>query len=135
MADVVLDASALLALLNGEPGWERVAATLPGARLGAVNLAEVVGKLAEHGLGRDEIDDALGGLGLVVVPFDADLALGCGMLRPATRERGLSLGDRACLVLAAGLDLPVLTCDGAWKDLPGAPQVTLIRPVPDGDRG
>ena len=46
---VVLDASALLALLLAEPGAARVAALLPDATVSAVNLSEVVAKLAEHG--------------------------------------------------------------------------------------
>jgi PIN domain nuclease of toxin-antitoxin system len=127
MPEVVLDASALLALLHAEPGRERVAACLPGARLSAVNLAEVVGKLAEHGLSEAEIRGALGGLGLVVVPFEWEHALACGLLRPATRVLGLSLGDRAALGLARALGLPILSADRAWGELPAEWGVELIR--------
>jgi len=43
---IVLDASALLALLLGEPGAERVKAVLDGALLGSANLAEIVSHYA-----------------------------------------------------------------------------------------
>ena len=112
---VVLDASALLTLLNGERGTERVAAMLPGAVLGAVNLSEVVAKLAERGMPANSIRMALQGLDLDVRTFDVELAFAAGELRRTTRARGLSLGDRACLVLAARLDAIVLTTDRSWS--------------------
>jgi ribonuclease VapC len=112
---VVLDASALLALLLGERGADRVAAVLPGAALGAVNLSEVVGKLAERGMPPNMIREALQGLDLDVRTFDADLAFAAGELRRITRDRGLSLGDRACLALAARMNAIVLTTDRSWS--------------------
>lgn len=57
----------------------------------------------------------LGELGLTVIPFDEDLALRTGLLRPATSDYGLSLGDRACLALGQHLHRPVLTADRMWK--------------------
>jgi len=110
---VVLDASALLALVYAEPGSDVVGALLPNARISAVNLSEVAAKLAEGGMTAPDIHAALDGLGLSVVPFDADLAYAAGLLRAATKAAGLSLGDRACLALAARLGLPALTADAA----------------------
>lgn len=123
----VLDASALLALLDGEPGQETVAPLIPGAVIGTVNLAEVVGKLAERGMLEAEIREALDGLALGVQPVDEAIAYATGMLRPATREYGLSLGDRACLALAATLGLPAYTADRVWAELDLDIQVRLIR--------
>ena len=60
----VLDASALLCLLNGEQGSERVIEALPAAVIGAANLAEVVSKLRERGLSAEEVQDVLGSLPL-----------------------------------------------------------------------
>ena len=88
---VVLDSSALLCVLNGEAGAERVAQVLPSAVIGAVNLAEVVTKLRERGLSVDEVDDVLGGLNLDVRPLTAAQAYATGYMRPATRTLGLSL--------------------------------------------
>lgn len=127
MSRCVLDASALLALLASEPGAEQVAPHLPGAVIGAVNLAEVAAKLADGGLPSEAVSDALTSLALDVRPFDASLALASGLLRPKTRALGLSLGDRACLALAAHLSLPVLTADRAWKRLKLGIEVRSIR--------
>lgn len=122
----VLDASALLAALNAEPGSEVVEAELDPI-IGAVNLSEVVAKLAERGGADEEIRAALGSLRLDVRPFDGELAYAAGWLRQATRSRGLSLGDRACLALALSLGLPVLTTDRGWLDLGLGLDVRVIR--------
>lgn len=61
MSHVVLDASAVLALLLGEPGADRVKATLDGAALGAVNLAEVVSHYAKLGAARPDIETSYDG--------------------------------------------------------------------------
>ena len=114
----VLDASALLALLNREPGHGRVAdALVEGAMMSTVNLSEVVAKLADSGLTEAEICEAIEPLGIDYAAFDEEGALLAGMLRPTSREVGLSLGDRACVALGNLSGLPVLTSDLAWKDL------------------
>ncbi len=126
MPDAVLDASALLALLQDEPGSERVLATLPGALISAVNLSEVVAKLTETGMPAADIQRSLR-LSIEVVPFDDELAVRAGLLRPVTRSAGLSLGDRACLALAASRSLPALTTDRAWKSVATGVEVVVIR--------
>ena len=113
----VLDASALLCLINGEPGAERVAGVLSAAAISAVNLAEVASKLNELGADADTARALLAPLHLAVVPFDEGAALATGALRAATRGRGLSLGDRACLALATRRAAVALTTDKAWADL------------------
>lgn len=122
-----MDASALLALLDGEPGQEAVASLIPEAVIGSVNLAEVVGKLAERGMPEAEIRQALEGLALEVYPFDQEQAYTTGMLRPSTREYGVSLGDRACLAVAETLGLPAYTADRGWSKLDVDIEVRLIR--------
>jgi ribonuclease VapC len=127
---VVLDASALLALMDAEPGQEAVAAVLPGALVSAANLAEVVSKLAERGMPAAQAHaDALA-LGIDVVAFDADLALDAGTLRPLTRGAGLSLGDRCCLALARSRRTAVLTMETRWAPISNAVDVRIqnIRP-------
>ena len=123
----VLDASAMLCLLNGESGSERVIEALPAAVIGAANFAEVVSKLRERGLSAEEVQDVLGSLPLDVRPLSARQAYAIGHLRPTTRNYGLSLGDRACLALAAELGLPALTADQAWAGLDIGVEVELIR--------
>lgn len=123
----VLDASALLCLLNGEQGGERVLEALPRAVIGATNLAEVASKLRERGLSVDEVEDVLGGLRLDIRPLTPAQAYAIGHLRPATRFLGLSLGDRACLALAAELGIPALTADQAWAELEIGVSIELVR--------
>ncbi|EYD74327.1 hypothetical protein Rumeso_04108 [Rubellimicrobium mesophilum DSM 19309] len=122
-----MDSSALLCLLNGEAGAERVAEVLPSAVIGAVNLAEVVTKLRERGLSAEEVEEALGGFNLDVRPFTAVQAYATGHLRQATRSQGLSLGDRACLALAVELGAPALTADQAWGKVNAGAAVEVIR--------
>jgi PIN domain nuclease of toxin-antitoxin system len=124
---VVLDASALLALLNSESGSQAVAARLSDGMLSTVNLSEVVAKLSERGVPEYEIRIALDGLGLEVVPFDQSTAYRAGLLRRATRPMGLSLGDRACLALALQRAAPVFTTDRSWKMLRIGVKVHAIR--------
>jgi ribonuclease VapC len=127
VSSAVLDASALLALLREEPGSDVVAATIPGAAISAVNLAEVVGKLVDAGMSESSARDATLGLGLDVHPFDAETAFVVGGLRGKTRDAGLSLGDRACLALAMQTSLPAITADRGWKSLKLGVTVKIIR--------
>ncbi|NJR80848.1 PIN domain-containing protein [Sphingomonas corticis] len=124
---VVLDASALLCLLNDEPGADRVLDVLTRCVVGAANLAEVVSKLREKGLSLDEVREALGGLHLDVRPLSPAQALTIGDLRPATKSLGLSLGDRACLALAIDLQAELFTTDGALARADAGISIVNIR--------
>ncbi|AJA11684.1 putative toxin of toxin-antitoxin system [Sphingopyxis sp. LC81] len=117
MTDYVLDASAVLAVIQEEPGAERIEAHLDTGCISAVNLAEVVGKLQDRGLGDNEIDELIALLDLDTRILDKDGAVFMGKLRQSTKVAGLSLGDRACLALAHSLGATAITMDRAWKDL------------------
>ena len=122
---IVLDASAVLALLFEEPGAEMVRAHLRAGVIGAANLAEVLAKLSDHRLPAPEAARAVAILGLEVAPMtEAQEQRSAGM-RPATRRAGLSLGDRACLALAAELGAPALTADRGWAGIAGAAGVKV----------
>ena len=121
----VLDASALLCLLKGEPGADRVMAALPRAWVSAVNLAEVYAKLADVGGTEARIAQAMGSLHLRVDPFDDEQARKAGMLRPHTKALGLSLGDRACLALAQHRGATALTTDRAWTHVSGDLSISI----------
>jgi ribonuclease VapC len=125
MSSGVLDASALLALINGEKGSEIVMSHLPDAVISSVNFGEVVAKLIEVGWTEVEVRQGLEALNLDVIGFDRDLAYRSGLLREKTKSLGLSFGDRACLALAERLGISVLTSDRAWGKLGMA--VTVIR--------
>lgn len=126
MSETVLDSSAVLALLLGEPGAERVKSALPGAFLSTVNFAEVVTKLCERGMPQDQARIAIEAIGVEVVDFEIDQACLTGELRTLTRSAGLSLGDRACLALARQRNLPAMTADTAWNQISEL-DVILIR--------
>ena len=127
MPEVVIDASALLALLNAEPGADIVAETLPGGVISAVNLSEVVAKLCDAGMPEKAIHQALQPLGLEIIPFDEEQAYQAGLLRASTQDRGVSLGDRACLSLAKMLGVVALTADKAWAGLSVGATIKVIR--------
>jgi PIN domain nuclease of toxin-antitoxin system len=90
----------VLAFLNQEPGTEQVEPVLSRAYISTVNVAEVVTHLANQGLTETEVQEVLEDLDLEIVPFDQRQSILTGLLRPVTRNLGLSLGDRACLSLA-----------------------------------
>ena len=127
MSKAVIDASAVLALVNAEPGAKAVAALLPGAHISAVNYSEVVAKLADAGMPPEAVDGALGGLGLDVVPFAREQARLAGLMRPKTRHAGLSLGDRACLALAIQQKAPAYTTDSVWATVKVGVEIRVIR--------
>lgn len=124
---MVLDSSAILALLHNETGAEVVGKALPDAVVSAVNVAEVTTRLSDRSMSDGNIRIAIDGLSLRIVPFDEAQAYEAGTLRRTTRHAGLSLGDRACLALAARLRLPALTADRVWAELDIGVEVQLIR--------
>ena len=126
MNSVVIDASAVLAALYGEPGSDRVDGVLADALISAVNAAEVISKLTERGMAAELARNALVQTGATIVAFDLDQAAVVGALRPLTRTAGLSLGDRACLALAKRRGLPAMTADAAWVGLAEAVGVEVV---------
>jgi PIN domain nuclease of toxin-antitoxin system len=127
MSEVVLDASAVLALINEEPGGEMVDALLDDAIISAVNWSEVIAVLVDAGFAVERASARIAALGLAVIAFDLPQALSAGALRAATRSAGLSFGDRACLCLAEARDAPAVTADRRWATLDLNAKVQLIR--------
>ena len=127
MSETVLDTSVVLAILDREPGYETALTAIHHATINTVTLAEVATKLADRGMNDAEIRGTVNDLRIQVVPFDENQAYIAGLLRPVSRQYGLSLGDRACLSLAVSSSLPVLTADRVWADIPIDIEVRLIR--------
>ena len=112
---VVLDASALLALLKGERGAETVAAALGDAVISAVNLQEVVKDLLRDGRTLEEAREIIAKLPLIVRAHDQTAAFAAAGLMGATQRYGRGLGDRTCMALGLALGVPVLTADREWR--------------------
>jgi len=124
---VVLDASAVLALLLDEPGADRVLEVLGTGVMSAVGLAEVLSKLADRAVPIEDLPRQLMTAGVrVEAASDAD-ALDVARLRQLDSRRVLSLGDRCCLALARRLGLAVLTGDRVWTEADWGVEVVLLR--------
>ncbi len=128
MSRVVLDASAVLALLNNESGADKLTPELlSNATCSTVNLAEVQTKLVSAGAAPDEAwEDTLSPI-REAAPFTDEQARIAGSLVAQTRAFGLSLGDRACLALGLALKAPVYTADKSWKKLKLGLRIHVIR--------
>lgn len=129
MNKVVLDTSAVLAYLFDEAGADRVSPILEASSgiISSVNYAELVSKLIDQEMPLAIIRETLFALELKVVDYDEAQAFITGELRAASKVFGLSLGDRACLALGIVEQLPVLTADRAWLNVPVQTEVRVIR--------
>lgn len=126
-APVVLDASAVLALLAEEPGADQVEELLEGAAMSTVNLSEVLQKSVQHGIETKGLEHDLGALGVHLEPFDVIQSRAAAELWESAPRAGLSFGDRACLALASGLDGLAVTTDRRWTTLSLGVRVQVVR--------
>ncbi len=118
---IVLDTSAILALLAMEEGHEVVAENLENAVVSSVTFFEVLEILISKGLDYKEAAQSLKDTFPNIEQFNTDI------IASSLNNRKLSFGDRACLALAKSKNLPVLTADKAWTDLGLDLEVKLIR--------
>ncbi|UJP08843.1 PIN domain-containing protein [Microbacterium sp. KUDC0406] len=110
----VLDASAVLAFLQGEPGADLVESALDGGVVGAANWSEIAQKIRAAGADWGVARSLLLSYDLRVEPVTiADAEAAAAAWR---RGSGLSLGDRLCLALSDRLDASALTADRAWGE-------------------
>lgn len=130
MNRVVLDASAVLAVLNREPGSAVVEPVFPGATISAVNYSEILKKIVEFGGEISKTQFLLDRQSLTVVPFDKLHAVEAASILPQTSEFGLSFADRACMALGRRLGYVVFTAESRMSLPKLGIDVRLIR-----DRG
>ncbi len=128
---IVIDTSAIIALINREEGFKTVEKYLDNAIISSVNFSEVI-TVVNRELFKTE-EERAEGLKLIrntfshIVEFDVEQAVIAASLDSIAKKHGLSLGDRACLALAKYQKLPVLTADKVWKKLNVGVKVQLIR--------
>jgi ribonuclease VapC len=126
---VVLDASALLALLKREAGADVVEASLEQAVIGSVNLGEAAQIQYLHGWQRDKFETAIALTEIPVVPVSYKVALDAADFRELARKCGISQADCLCLALAKSENAIALTADRDWLKIADAigVEVRLIR--------
>jgi ribonuclease VapC len=119
MSKVIVDASALLALINNEKGADKVEALLGNIIMSSVNITEVASKIYDLLDSEDEEQCKLAIEPFVdsIIEFDKAQCYIAALLKNKTKHIGLSLGDRACIATGLQLGLPVYTADKAWSKL------------------
>jgi PIN domain nuclease of toxin-antitoxin system len=127
---LLLDASALLAMIRNEPGADQVLRVLDDCRIHAVNLAEVIRKMVAKGMTVPEATGYLRELQLdVIEEFTQVQAFAVANWTGSSLRLGLSLGDAVCLMAAHWYDLTILTAERRWSELEGVQQeIIQIRP-------
>jgi PIN domain nuclease of toxin-antitoxin system len=128
MNRIVLDASAILAVINTEPGAEKLTPSLLARAVAStVNIAEVQTKLVSRGWTSEQAWEDATSPAREVLSFDEEQARIAADLVVQTGHLGLSLGDRACLALGIALKAPVYTAEKAWKKLKLTVRIHVIR--------
>lgn len=108
---VVVDASAVMALMLGEPGADVVQAVIRGSAMSAVNASECCARGVERGAKADDVLSLIKVFEVEVIAFDLESALETARLRAPTKALGAGIGDRACMALGLRRGVPVLTGD------------------------
>jgi PIN domain nuclease of toxin-antitoxin system len=127
MTEAVLDSSAILASLNGEPGGDAIASLLAQSFVSSINLAEVVSKLIGAGMSQTEAALATSQFGCQFVDTDEKQAIMAGVIHAGTRRVGISMADAFCLALAKARGCPAVTANRIWKQLSVGVEIRLIR--------
>ncbi|WP_375383455.1 PIN domain-containing protein [uncultured Sphingomonas sp.] len=120
----VYDASAALALLFREERGKLLEPVLDESFISSVNLSEAVAVMIRRGGDATIIRESVDTLKLTVLPLSGSLAIDAGLLWPATKFAGSSLGDRCALVLSRQLGGTLLTTDRRLAEV--APQVGVV---------
>jgi ribonuclease VapC len=120
LSAVVLDASALVALLRGESGAPIVADNVRSAAVSAVNFGEAAQRQYKAGTSRQEFEDVIAPLNLNIVSVDRAMALDAADMREIGRQKGLSQADCICLALAKRMGVAAMTADQKWLEIAGA---------------
>ena len=123
----VMDSSAILAILRGEPGCDYVQELLQNEEcaISSVNMAEVGSKLIDYGLPPEEFPRIARQLQIDIIDFNTDQCIQSAQIRKITRSAGISLGDRACVALTQLMKGYVVTSDRAWLDIAEVTQIQV----------
>ena len=114
---IILDSSAVLAVLRGETGAGVVLESMPDGVICAINLGEVVQVQIREGKTRKQAAAVINELQIAVVDVDADLAIYAAELRMKVLKQGISQADSICLALAKREGAVALTGDRKWLEV------------------
>ena len=114
---VLVDTSALVALLKKEPGHEIVSNIIASSAVSSVNLSELIAVLNRLGVSENDIDEIITDLVPEIIPFCENISIKTGKLSTLTQGYGLSLGDRACLATGDYYQMNIYTADKIWAEL------------------
>ncbi|MEM9410024.1 MAG: type II toxin-antitoxin system VapC family toxin [Planctomycetota bacterium] len=128
MNNAVIDASALIAFVKRERGFELVQSWLGDAAISAINFSECLQKLVDCDSEKNLLYGIISSFGMSIVEFDQIAAENVAAIFPIAKS-GVSLADRACLALGRELNLPVITADRAWLTLNVGAEVICIREI------
>lgn len=127
MSKVVLDASALFALLDQEKGADKVKSYINQSVMSSVNYAETIMLLLRSGHSLEQAETIIKSVLFDIIDFNSEQAQLAAVIRVDGKHCGISLGDSACLALAVYLNVPVLTADTVWKKLKLDLDIIFIR--------
>jgi ribonuclease VapC len=114
---IVLDSSAVLAILRDEPGAENALEMMVEGVITAINLGEVAQVQFRDGFSRDVIERAIEELAIPVISVDAEIAFTAAEMRMTALAKGMSQADCICLALAKREGVPALTGDRKWLEI------------------
>jgi PIN domain nuclease of toxin-antitoxin system len=117
MNKVILDSSALLALINNEEGSSVVEELLGSIIMSSINISEVASILLDSEMDTEQVSKAIEPFIDSIIDFDFEYSILCASLKKSTKHLGLSLGDRACISLGIKLIFPIYTADKLWAEL------------------
>lgn len=124
---IVLDSSAVLAVLLKEPGADRVEDAFEQGVISAASLAEILSKALQRGFDLQGAYERIIAFDLEVYPVDEAQAILAAEISKAPRQLDLSLGDRLCVALAMTLQTELLTGDTGMSMFDAGIPITKFR--------
>ena len=126
---VLLDTSALIALLKKEHGFDIIEDIIANSAISSVNFSEFVAVLTRSGIKENEINEIITDIVPEIIPFCIDTSILAGKLAFLSKDYGLSLGDRACIATGEFYKMEIYTTDKIWLKLQPnlKTTITLIR--------
>ncbi|WP_037541891.1 PIN domain-containing protein [Sphingomonas sp. SKA58] len=117
MANGLLDTSAVLAFVLGEPHDVDEDQVLAGAAICSTSLTELIAVLTLREIPPEIIKATIEDFGLRVLPFTETAAEIAGTLLPEARHLGMTLADCASIATAIEKGLVVWTANPRWTQL------------------